>query len=52
MVKTKTTPHGGKSHCPRGMAAATFASGAEADPEEQYEDTSGEETEDTKTGQI
>ena len=44
MVKTKTTPRGGKSHRPKGMAAARFASGAEADPEEQYEDAPGEDT--------
>ena len=33
MAKTKTTPRGGsKSHCPEGMAAATFAGGAEEEP--------------------
>ena len=48
-MKTKTTPHGGsKSHRPRGMATATFTSGTEADPEEQYEDAPGEETEDSQ----
>ena len=48
MVKTKTTPHGGRSHCPRGMAAARFAGGTEADPKEQYEDAPGEDTEDSQ----
>ena len=48
-MKTKTTHHGGsKSHCPRGMATATFASSAEADPNKQYEDAPGEETEDSQ----
>ena len=48
MVKTKTTPHGGKSHRPKGMATARFTGGTEADPEEQYEDTPGEDTEDSQ----
>ena len=49
MNKTKTTPHGGNSsHRPRGMATATFAGGAEADPEQQFEDAPGEETEDSQ----
>ena len=34
----------------RGMAAARFTSGVEADPKEQYEDAPGEET--AKTGWI
>ena len=49
MMKTKTTPHGGSgSHCPRGMATATFTSSTKADPEQQFEDTPGEETEDSQ----
>ena len=48
MVKTKTTPRGGKSHCPKGMAAATFASSAKDDPEGQYADAPGEDTEDSQ----
>ena len=46
MMRTKTTPHGGKFHHPRGMATATFTSGADADPEQQYQDAPGEEIED------
>ena len=45
MVKNKTTAHGGKSHHPRDMAAARFTGDTEADPEGQYEDAPGEETE-------
>ena len=51
MVKTKTNPHRGKSHHPRGMATAGFTGGAEADPKEQYEDALGEETEDSQDWQ-
>ena len=48
MTKTKTTPHGGKSHRPRGMATATFTSGTKADPEQQFQDAPGEDTEDSQ----
>ena len=49
MTKTKTTSHGGsKSHRPRGMALATFAGSAKADPKQQYKDVPGEETEDSQ----
>ena len=49
MVKTKTTPHGGKSHRPTGMATTTFTgtSRGKTDPEEQFRDTPGEDTEDS-----
>ena len=46
--ENKDNPHGVKSHCPRGMAAARFAGGTEADPEEQYKDAPGEDTEDSQ----
>ena len=47
MVKTKTTPHGGSSHRPEGMATARFTgtSRGEAGPEEQFQDAPGEDTE-------
>ena len=49
MTKTKTTPRGGsKSHRPRGMATATFTSGANADLEQQFQDAPGKETEDSQ----
>ena len=48
MVKTKTTPRGGKSHCPAGIATATFTSGTKSDPEQQFQDAPGEETEDNQ----
>ena len=48
MVKTKTTPHGGKSHHPAGMATATFTGSTEADPEQQFQDAQGEDTEDSQ----
>ena len=48
MVKFKTTPHGGKSHHPKGMATATFTSGTKADPEQQFQDAPGEDTEDSQ----
>ena len=43
MMKIKTTPHGGKSHCPAGMATATFTNAIEADP-----DAPGKDTEDSQ----
>ena len=48
MVKTKTTPRGGKSHRPKGMATATFTSGTDADPEQQFQHASGGDTEDSQ----
>ena len=48
MVRTKQTSCGGKSHHPKGMATATFTSGANADPEQQFQDAPGEETEDSQ----
>ena len=48
MVKLKTTPHGGKSHRPTGMATATFTGSTDADPEQQFQDAPGEETEDSQ----
>ena len=48
MVKTKTTPCGGKSHHPRGMAVARFVGDTEAYLEGQYKDAPGEETEDSQ----
>ena len=48
MTKTKTTPHGGRSHHPKGMATATFTGGADIDPEQQFQDAPGEETEDSQ----
>ena len=36
MGRTKQTPHGGKSHRPKGMATATFTGGADADPKQQF----------------
>ena len=47
-MRTKQTPHGGKSHRPKGMATVTFPSGAEADPEQQQQDAPGKETEDSQ----
>ena len=41
MMKTKTTPHGGKSHRPVGKATATFTGSIEADPEQQFQDVQG-----------
>ena len=48
MVKTKTTPCGGKSHRPTGMATATFTGSIKADPEQQFQDIPGEDTEDSQ----
>ena len=50
MVKTKQTPHGSSSHRPAGMAMATFTGTGrgKADPEEQFKDAPGEETEDSQ----
>ena len=50
MVKTKTTPHGGPSHRPAGMATARFTGTGrgKADPEEQFQDAPGEDTEDSQ----
>ena len=50
MVKTKTTPHGGSSHRPAGMAMARFTSTGrgEGDPEEQFQDAPGKDTEDSQ----
>ena len=50
MVKTKTTPHGGSSHRPTGMAMARFTGTGrgEAGPEEQFQDAPGEDTEDSQ----
>ena len=50
MVKTKTTPHGGSSHRPAGMAMARFTGTGrgKADPEEQFQDAPGEDTEDSQ----
>ena len=48
MGRTKQTPCGDKSHCPKGMATATFSSTANADPEEQFWDAPGEDTEDSQ----
>ena len=50
MVKTKTTLHGGSSHQPAGMATARFTGTGrgEADPEEQFQDAPGEDTEDSQ----
>ena len=48
MTKTKTTPHGGGSHRPKGMATATFTGGADVDPEQHFQDALGEETEDSQ----
>ena len=48
MVKSKTTPRGGKSHCSKGMATATFTSGADADPEQQFQVAAGKDTEDSQ----
>ena len=50
MMKTKTTPHGGSSHWPAGMATARFTSTSrgEAGPEEQFQDAPGRDTEDSQ----
>ena len=50
MVKTKTTPRGGSSHQPAGMATARFigTGRGEAGPEEQFQDAPGEDTEDSQ----
>ena len=49
MTKTKTTPHGGRSHRPKGMATATFTGGTNVDPEQQFQDAPDEEdTEDSQ----
>ena len=50
MVKLKTTPRGGSSHRPAGMATATFTgtSRGKADPEEQFKDAPGKDTEDSQ----
>ena len=49
MVKTKTTPCGGKSHQPAGMATATFTGTGrgKTEPKEQFRDAPGEDTEDS-----
>ena len=49
MVKPKTTPCGGKSHCPKGIAAATFIDGTQADPEQQFEDAQAKTLRTAKT---
>ena len=48
MTKTKTTPCGGSSHRPAGMAMARFTGTGrdDAGPEEQFQDAPGEDTED------
>ena len=51
MVKTKTTPHGGKSQRPTGMATATFTGSAKADPKQQFQETPGEDTEESQDWQ-
>ena len=50
MVKTKTTPRGGSSHRPAGMAAARFTDTGrgKGDPEEQFQDAPGEDTEESQ----
>ena len=48
MGRTKQTQCGGKSHHPKGMATATFSGGTGAEPEEQFWDTPGEDTEDSQ----
>ena len=47
MVRTKQTPRGGSSHRPAGMTAATFTGTGrgKTDPEEQFRDDPGEDTE-------
>ena len=48
MVKTKTTPCGGKSHRLKGIATARFTGSPEADPEEQPAEAPSEDTEDSQ----
>ena len=48
MIRTKQTSCGGKSHHPKGMATATFTGSTNADPEQQFQDTQGKETEDSQ----
>ena len=48
MGRTKQTPCGGKSHCPKGMATATFSGSTNADPDQQFRDAPGEDTEDSQ----
>ena len=48
MVRTKQTPRGGKSHRPKGMATATFTSGAKAEPEQQLQDAPAKDTKDSQ----
>ena len=50
MVKTKTTPRGGSSHRPAGMATARFTctGRGKGDPEEQFQDAPGKDTEDSQ----
>ena len=48
MVKNKTTPCGGSSHRPAGMAMARFTGRGEAGPEEQFQDAPGKDTEDSQ----
>ena len=47
-MRTKQTPHGSKSHHPKGMGTVTFPSGAKADPEQQQQEATGEDTEDSQ----
>ena len=46
-MRTKQTACGSKSQCPKGMATATFSSGANVDPEQQQE-VAGSDTEDSQ----
>ena len=46
-MKTKQTARGSKATCPKGMATATFSSGAKVDPEQQQE-AAGGDTEDSQ----
>ena len=48
MVKLTTTPCGGKSHQPAGIVTATFTGSIEADPEQQFQDNPGEDSEDSQ----
>ena len=50
MTKTKTTPHGGSSHQPAGMATARFTGtgGGNAGPKQQFQDAPGKDTEDSQ----
>ena len=46
-MRTKQTARGSKAQHPKGMAAATFSSGADVDPDQQKEVT-GSDTEDSQ----